>query len=548
MGDPPEVRTVMRDRRSYLLVVLAVVAVSLTARTVTLHWSPLPATLDGFGYAALARDIVAAGGYPFGSMRADNFVFGGALAGASLLVGEPALVLAQPLVAVVGAVSCLVGVVLARAVARGQGWSPGRAWLAAAVAGLALAVEGLFVRRTGVPDEEAVGLLLAVLLALALHRTLDTRRPAWFAVVVLFGLALPATHTFSSLLAALAAVAVVAAHAPRARVRTLLPGALVAGGFALYVAGYYWFASSVGLSVPYVGRVLSYPGLFVAWVLVLVVGAAWLRGASTLSARATLLVPVAVGFAVVAGNIIVPVFPGTITSPPVVVALLSAYAIPAALAAWSLPTAARGPAGPVVVGVLFAPVASTFFGLTAALRPEYFGIVLRSQTLVHFPALALAAVTVVGIGKRVEGRHLRTAAVVLLLAAALVTAPVAYVDLDTVAYPSTTTEAEFAGAGFAAESVDGTWTSEHTLVRVGELYHGAGAGTAEAASWLRGGSCPDRPMLSQRSWTTTGAHLFPAAPATVSTGRYGEMLASRHLVYATTGPEELAMTLPSGEC
>jgi len=323
----------MRDRRSYLLVVLAVVAVSLTARTVTLHWSPLPATLDGFGYAALARDIVAAGGYPFGSMRADNFVFGGALAGASLLVGEPALVLAQPLVAVVGAVSCLVGVVLARAVARGQGWSPGRAWLAAAVAGLALAVEGLFVRRTGVPDEEAVGLLLAVLLALALHRTLDTRRPAWFAVVVLFGLALPATHTFSSLLAALAAVAVVAAHAPRARVRTLLPGALVAGGFALYVAGYYWFASSVGLSVPYVSRVLSYPGLFVAWVLVLVVGAAWLRGASTLSARATLLVPVAVGFAVVAGNIIVPVFPGTITSPPVVVALLSAYAIPAALAA-----------------------------------------------------------------------------------------------------------------------------------------------------------------------------------------------------------------------
>jgi len=51
--------------------------------------------------------------------------------------------------------------------------------------------------------------------------------------------------------------------------------------------------------------------------------------------------------------------------------------------------------------------------------------------------------------------------------------------------------------------------------------------------------------VSQRSWTTTtGAHLFPAAPQVISSERYRAGVAERHVVYTSSGRDPLILSLP----
>lgn len=534
------------------LAALAVVLLGVSARLVPTWWSPLPATLDGFGHAALAARILT-GGYPPGA-RADQFVFAGDLAAFALVSGGEPLYLAQPLVALVGGASCLAGMLFVHQIAGGR-WSPGRVRLAAAVAGLGLAVEGLYLRRSGVPDEEAVALLLVPLVALAVHRLLTSRRPAWAVVAAVLLAALPPLHTFGSLVGGLTVTAVVAgAVVTDPRQGTIGLGALVTGGFWAYVAGYYAVAPSLGLAVPYAGRVTTRPGLFLAWVVLLVAAVAWLRATPRLG-RLAFVGPLLAGFLVVVVNGITPVFPGTVPSPGPVVALIAVLLVPGLLAGWGIPLAADR-RGVVVLAALLAPVAIVFFALTAALTPAYFGMTMRAQTFVHPAAWALAGLVAVGFAlprARAVGvpdvrlPRLRRVAVAVLLATALVSAPLAFVDLDTGHVPSTTTESEYAAVSFATAS-GGGWTGDYTLVRAAELSLGANASVDGAASWLRGGACPDRPMVSARYWTTTGAHLFPTPPATVSEERYEGMLRSRDLVYVADGTERMAVTLPTGGC
>ena len=78
-------------RTGRVLLIVAVLAVAAAARLTTLHWTPLPSTLDGFGYVALARDTLETGTFPLTRFRADNIVFTavltvvGALTGGSLV-------------------------------------------------------------------------------------------------------------------------------------------------------------------------------------------------------------------------------------------------------------------------------------------------------------------------------------------------------------------------------------------------------------------------------------------------------------------------------
>lgn len=550
----------MTRRRRYVVVCLTVFAVALAFRTLTLYWSPFPATLDGFDYAALARDTIASGQLPLGRLRADNFVFAGGLALVSALTDSRPVVMAQPMIAVLGAGSCLTAVAVVRRLGRRLGLSSRRIRCAAVVAGFGLAAEGLYLRRTGVADEEAIGLLLVPLLAIAFHRALRTRRPAWIVSAAVIAIAFPLLHTFSTLIAALTLLGVLATQLLRVPNRRLATVGLVfVGGFWAYFALYYEVAARVGLTVPYVGRVLAFPGLFIAWLIVLVVGVLWVRSAQPRLQRAGLLGAVAIGYAVLVANVFVPVFPGTVTTPLPILALVSLLVVPVVLASDRLPAAtADAGSGAVVVALLAAPAVQTFFSLTASLTPEFYGTVMRTQTFVHFPVFVLAALAAVGLpaSRRLSiGRltlphrvgSLRTIAVVVLLVSAGLTAPLAFVDLDTVTYPSTTTHEEFAAASFTATHVPGRWTSDDPSARIGSLYYPNRTQASQAAvgNWLTGGEPPDCPVLSARSWTTSGAHLFPLAPATIPPARYRHWLAERNLVYTTSGSDPFSLTRPT---
>jgi hypothetical protein len=551
----------MAERRPYVVACLGIVAIAIAIRAVPLYWSPLPATLDGFGYAALARETIASAHYPIERFRADNFVFTGLLTVTSLLVGVTPLGTAQPLIAVVGGTSTLTAVAIARRVGWGIDPSNRRVRSAAVLAGLTLAVDGLYLRRTGVPDEEALGLVLVPLVAIALHRVLRSGRVAWVAITGTLMLAFPLLHTFSTLLAGLTVLGLVAAHllsSPSRRVMAV--GIGLVGGFWAYYALYYELAARFGLTVPYVGRILSYPGLFAAWVIVLVVGVLWLTGTRSRAQTGVLLGVVGIWYLLLGANAVLPVFPGTISTPlPILVGALL-FVVPVVVASRGLPVATLGSAdSAVVLALLAAPVVQAYFSLTAALTPQFLGTVVRTQTFVHVPIFVLAALVtlryapsvapargVSSLRGAVTSRRLVAGALVVTT---LLTAPLAFVHLDNAASPATTVESEFAAAAFATTHVDGTWSADDPLARIGSLYYPTRTATTQApvTSWLTGGTAPSCPTLSQRSWTTTGAHLYPAPPATIGEARYEDWLAERHLVYTTAGDDPLSLSIPSRE-
>ncbi|MEF8825315.1 MAG: sodium/phosphate symporter [Halapricum sp.] len=545
----------MSEERSYLLVGGAVFAVALVVRLVPLYWSPLPATLDGFGHAAIAATVIETGHYPLEGFRADQFVFSGLLAVVGLVIGEQPLSLAQWFVAVLGAVTCLIPVVLVREFGRGLGWSPARVRYAAILAGLALAFDGVYARRTGVPDEGVLAHLFVPLLALALYRTLDSERPGWLAVTVGLMLVLPLTHSFSTLIAALAVTGVAAAYLPRVRrPRVWVLGVGLVGGFWLYFSTYYDLAARSGtLTVAYVDRVSAHPSLFLAWLVVLVVGIGWWIRAGSGWQRTVFLVPIVVWLSVVVANAFTAVFPGTVQSPPVVLGLLLFYVVPVAIAGVAVPrVTAYPPVGIVVAGLLAAPVVNTYFSLTATLTPDFFGTVLRTQTFAHLPVLVLAALAVASIGTGVSSRRvlgewrpaIRVGVAVLFVGALVATTPLAYINLDTGSTPSTTLQSEYAAALFVAERVEGPVATDHTFSHLGGIV-GSQSSPAPTREWLLGGSSPACPVVSQRSWTSTGAHLFPAAPQTISSARYERWLTERNVVYSNSGLDPVTLSVPS---
>ena len=549
----------MTDRVRDALLALAVLTAAVAARAVPLLWSPLPATLDGFNYAGLARATLETGSLPWdaGVLAADELGFTTALATASAVTGVEPLYLAQPLIAFVGAAAVLAGLALVRELAP-SAWPSRRVRLAAAFVGFGLALDGLFLRRTGVPDEEAVGLVLVPLLALAAHRWLDGGRRAWAAAGFLLLAFLPPLHNLSSLLGLLTLTGLVALHAVRSSRTLARAGALAALAWA-HVFGYFLVVERFGLVTSYSDLFEPYLGLFLAWVVLLVVGVIWARSATPRGQRTAFLAPVGLGVLVVALNAVVPLFPGTITTLSPVLLGVGALLVPIAFAAVGLPAVRRG-AGPAVLALFAAPAALSYYALTASLTPEFFDAVVRIQSFAHVPVFVLAGAGAAGLVARADSpgsrRRVVAAVAAVFLLSVAVTVPLGYVNLDTGTYPSTTLESEFGAATFATGRVDGRYATDHTLSRVDAHYLSGPAPPDEGftsrgearvepmRSWLSGGRPPACPTLSQRSWTTTGAHLYPAPPGTVSPTEYRSWLTSRHVVYRASGLDPLTLSVP----
>lgn len=534
-------------RPTYLLVGLATVTVALALRLAPLFWSPLPATLDGFRYVRLAESVLHSGTLPTAQLDADEFGFTLELVLVSLVGDVRPLRMAQPMVAVAGAMTPLVALAFVRRLGWEQDWSPRAVRLMATLAAFAVAMEGIYLRRTGVPDEEALALILVPLVVLAAHRFLSSHQLSWGGVTVVLLAFFPPLHNLGTLLAVLSVGGVAALHLARVPDRRTIGFALalLAGSWVYFIA-YFEVAELLGLRLTYSGLLRAKPGLFVAWLIVLLVGVVWFRTASSRARRLVFLTPIAGGFCIVLLNLFTPLFPGTIRSPPLVVGMVVALVVPVILAAGSLTTLTRGTGLPLLA-LLAAPTIVVYYALTAALTPEFFGAVLRIQTYAHPTALILAGVTVVALKERRawpfgRGKQL---AIGVLVVALLVMVPLGFVNLDTASYPSTTFESEFAAAGFSGTHVPGAFATDHSLSRVAIHYYQNQDGTfVPTQAWLTGGVPPACPTLAQHSWTTTGAHLFPTQPETIQSSRFTAWRTSNHLVYTAGGHDPAWLVVP----
>lgn len=535
------------NRRSWWLLVSAALTVGIATRAGYLWWSPLPATLDGFSYARLASAVLSQETLFVPGMASDELVFSVLLATASELTGVRPLYLAQPLVACLGGASVLSGIVLVRSLAADIGWNERRTFHAGVLAALGLAVSGMYLRRTGVPDEEAIGLLLLPLVILVAHRVIRTRRLAWAATFGTLVAIYPPLHNLSSLVAAFTVSGLAFLHVVEARERReVLTALAVAGTFWAYFAAYYAVAAKAGFQLTYTGILRDHLGAFLAWGIVLLVGIIWLQSTSSRAIRVTLGLGVGAWFIAAAINLFVPVFPGTIETPPLVLGLVALYVVPVAVVIWWVPEVVQQYGETrVVVALLLGPLLLGWFALTTTLTPEFFDTVLRVQVHAHIAAIVLAAGGVVTVASRrpATGRVLIGA----LVLATVLSAPFAFVHLDTGTAPRTVHESEFEAVAFASSG--GLFASDHRLSRVGSLYFGVpiSGATGQTYQWLGGGSSPDCLTVAQQSWTTDGAHFYPRSPKTISGSRLNEWLAQNSVVYTSGGVTETYAVLPSSQ-
>lgn len=526
------------DRRTGKLIAIVLVWAGL-ARGAILHWSPYPATLDGFFYVRSVELVHATGSIPTPTDW-DRVVMTAFLGTVREVLGVEALVLLQPLSAVLGVGIVLMGVVLVRRLTVvGLGISSGRARAGVALTGGILAVEGLFVRRSGVPDEELLGLLFVPLVAYAFHRWLRTRRARWGVLTGVVVAVLPVTHSLSVTVGLLTLGVIGVIHTAA---EWRLPVAMRAfGGLLFGVAaalGYYGLALwTPALTLSYADRLLARPRLLGAWVVLLAAGMVWFVRTSARIQRTVVGGTLLLWVGLLAVNLTTPVYAGTASTPPVLLALvvpLIGVIVAAALGIDRI--ADRSGRGAAVLGLFVAPALLVNYFLTAGLSPDLFDAVLRVQTFAHLPAAVIAGAFVAtrfttGGKEDVQWRRFGRAAFTVVLVGAALTAPLGVMALDTASVPGTATPQEFGGAGFAAGNTPGEWASEGPIERVSALYYGEEVATTPVARWSRGGTPPEVPVLATPAWTERGVHQYPRAPARVSADRFEEWRTTNHVVY-----------------
>ncbi|WP_435320304.1 hypothetical protein [Haloarchaeobius sp. TZWSO28] len=538
----------MTNRRSYLLLALAVFSVGVAMRTLPLYWSPLPFNPDGIHWAALARETVAHGRVPTDPalIAADEFAFATFFGSVSAVTGVPPLYVAQGMIAILGSVPALLAIAMVRRIGRVNGWPHRELRIGAFLAGFVLSVEGPFLRRSATVSSEVAGLLLVPILAISLDRFIRSRRNLWGLIAALLVALFPLIHNLSTMVAALTATAVVGIRARDKLSRSWITAGLLVLAFWVYLALYY---RTLGLAE--LSRVSGAPGLFVGWMIVLVLGLFWI---TTTTERLQRWVPSAVlgTWIVLFGvNLFIPVFPGTMKTPPIVLLAVLLFAVPTLVGSLNLHIVTRETRhSPALLALLVGAPTLVFFSLSAGLTPEYFFTAMRAHMFVHFAVMTLMGVGIVNILRSGPDRsQLRTTLCVVLCIGMLATAPIAFGGLQTFSYQGTTTTAEFQTASFAATKIPGTWYSDDHVTRVTKNHFqndllGQPGSIATTKGWLEGTEeAPACTTIGQHSWTTTGAQLFPAAAQVIKSSTYESWLSERNVVYRTGSTDPLVVVV-----
>ena len=534
---------------------ITVFAIAVTARMAPFFWTSYPFNPDAFNFAAQADATLASGTFAHGLIGPHGYVFPTLLTQLGAITGVDPLWLAQPTIAIIGSIPALLVVLFVWRFGRSLARPDLRA-TAATAAGLALATEGVYLRRTVTVSYEVLGLLFVLLVAIAAHRILRTRRPGWAVAIAPLLLALPVTHHLSSFITALVVTAVVVLGVLAVGLRAVLPGALLVS-FWLYVGVYYWLTRP-----PFSAELAAKPGLFVAWVLVLCVFAYWLTRASDRAIRLTAGGVPASGFAIIGANLIWDLFPGTGTTPRLLAVFVAPLLVFAVLAVWGFPrTIGLTGEDRILIALFAAPTAWVGFAFSAGIDPVYVLFARRGQTFLHFSVAVFAGVAILDLFRSDSilartshslHRHARWVLPTLLVTCTLVSLPMAFADLHVFAYQGTTTGEEFQTATFVAESVTESWTGDDHITRIARNYYGAETTTQPVRQWLRTSSRPPpQPLVTQESWQTVGAQVYPQSPLTVDPDTYQCLTDRRQVVYTTTGTDPLHVLLPtetSAEC
>lgn len=533
-------------RSRFLFVGIVAILVGTGLRAWPLLQSPLPFNPDGIVYAGLTSATVDTGAFPLRRMAVDELQFTAFLSVLELITGSRALYIAQPAIIVVGVLPVTIAVSTARRI------TPMKAsWqrTAGVLAGILLAVEGLYLHRSMAVDEQTIGLFLVPLLAYAIARSREDQR--WLLCLGIFLLVLPATHNLDAVIAGL--LLIVAAGLYVARGTSLRKGGVLLGGavaYWLYLGGYMiGLARITPAEIVQSARITDAPGLLLAWIVLAAVGGAWFVNRSARTQRTALFTVLSGWFVLLVLNAVTPVFPGMPTTNTVILWGVGFLVLPMGAAVYGVPLASEPRFGVPFLAQMAAVGTIVGVALTAALTPDYLNTLYRSQTFIHLPVLVFAALGTVAIAQRLGFQSgswgVRVLSLVVVVSAA-VSIPVAYGGLDVVPYKGVTTEAEFSASSFAVEYVSSEWASDDHLSRI-TRYYGPNRSVSmlPVYSWMHDGAPPPScPVLSQHSWMTTGGQFYPKSPETVSKDVYEQFRVTRNVVYAGGRVDTLILSTP----
>lgn len=537
----------------YTLAFLCVFAVGVAIRLLPLYWTPYPFNPDGFMFAAGARDAIAAGSVPApDTMGSQQYGFVLLLVTLSQITSLEPLWIAQPTIAVIGTLPALLATLLVREFGSEFDWPARRTFIASSLAGLVLATEGLYLRRSVAVSYEVLGLLLIPTVALCIHRFFESTHRSWLGAAGVLLFALPLTHHLSTVVTAVTLTVLVSIWIDHQPTRLVIStGVAIVLGFWLYLSAYYTLFPTA-----YYGLIRINAALFIAWIIIIVSLAHCLQVATPNTSRQIIGCIIILGFGIFILNTIQPIFPGTSPTPPLLLALVAPLMVLTIFAIWGLPIIVRSTHGLLVLALFIAPISFIGISLTAGLSPQYSNLVQRSQTFVHFGTIIIAVIGLFSLYDRTSDYSqtistvIRVGLPITFILVAVITTPIAFVGLEALSYQGTTTEAEFSTATFASTAITEPWTSDDHITRIQSNYyqsqHNRGAGPVY--NWLQGSTPPTCPTVVQKSWTTVGAQLFPSPPKKLSEDTYVSWRSNNNVIYVSgSGKGQIAIVTSSND-
>lgn len=529
----------MKSRIKFVLPLLVVFLLALAIRLFPLAYSPYPYNIDGLGEAMLSDGIYRTGTFavPADAGYAGSYIvqmplMAALVAAAASFVGTEPLTLLQPLIAVIGAISCVVAALVVYMVTGSRRIST--------MSGMFLALLGTYVFCTTSAWKEALGLTMMLIIAGLYLKRSDMR----FRILLTAALVMMIfVHHHSAILTFMIVTFAVAAEGYKAiRGRQWGPGNIVdsATVLALWIMALSYYAS---IDLPYYRFLRPDTDLYlfiaVACALALFMFVSMARK-PTGSKRHYLkiLIPV-VGGGLMLVNYFRPIFPG-IPGPEssMMIFVLSYLVLVIPMWFGSEKAFVQGQAStPLLFATLFAPLSMILFGFLRALDPTSFTVIYRT-----FDFLALGLAVLFGAGLIVMIHKMRKWAPAVAAAFLLVlvsTTPIAFqteglFGVQNYTYGYEVDTYDLIHSISTTDSVD---SDQRISTSIGWLYdlncdpylaYKIDAGSSiQSGHWL----------LVERGWTTDGAQEFPLKPRVLNETDLSAFLSEQN-VLIVSGPQE----------
>lgn len=528
-----------RNGRVLLISMLVIFFLAFIVRLTPLIWSPYPYNIDGLAEARMAGDIFERGdlsipedaGY-WGSYVVDMPSLDALIAMSAHVLGIEPLLLSQILIAVMGALSCVLVVLVVHHVTGSN--------RASLLAGIFLALFGTYVFCTASVWKEALGLTMMVLIAglFLLRRDLRMRIMMTIALLMMIFV-----HHHSAVITYLFFSFAIAGDAYLSRRNSEWSWrnyADIGTMVTLWaVAGMYYRE----VELPYYEFLSPQQDLYL---LMAIAGAMLMLMLLTLSREGAgarhpylkITAPV-VGVSLLFINYMTPIFPGVPGTEQAVFVFASAYLIllvPVWVSAENL-LRTREHWRPMILALIFAPLTMILFSFLRGLDLTSYTIAYRTF---DFLDLAFAALFGMGIALMIHQRlSLRRTAPAIFLLVLLFTTPLAFQTESLFDVHNHTYEYEVDALQEIHDlSANRTLNSDQRLgTSAKSLFNFSGGNDLAIRIETGGGLDEYQWYLVKNGWTSVGAQQFPFGQTVLDNQVLADFL-EEHNVFIVAGPSD----------